>query len=125
MGTEQRAGGGGGGGGGGGTANGAGGRGRPRSLTGRGQDDGYDDPYDRIQRMMDNVCKKVDTLHSDLDGLKGYVDEYRDINGAFIWPSRIEEDARGQKQGGKMRQRKARRHVLWIIGVCLLVTIGN
>ena len=61
----------------------------------------YDDPYDRIQRMMDKVCKKVDTLHSDLDGLKGYVDEYRDINGAFIWPSRIEEDEGGAEGRGE------------------------
>ena len=81
-----------------GEANGQGRRG-PRSLTG-GQDV-YDDPYDRIQRMMDKVCKKVDTLHSDLDGLKGYVDEYRDINGAFIWPSRIEEDAGGAEARGE------------------------
>jgi hypothetical protein len=51
--------------------------------------------------MMDKVCKKVDTLHSDLDGLKGYVDEYRDINGAFIWPSRIEEDEGGAEARGE------------------------
>jgi hypothetical protein len=72
VGTEQRAGGGGGG----GTANGADGRG-PRSLTGRGQDDGYDDPFDRILRMMDSVYVKVDTLHGDMGCLKGLVGEYR------------------------------------------------